>query len=69
MNKFGDNLRDINDLFNNKLSVQTILQTGMQLLSMLEELHSYGYVYNDLKPDNIVVGDLSLIEELRDIEA
>lgn len=29
MDKFGDSLREINDLFSNKFTIQTILQIGI----------------------------------------
>ena len=64
MDKFGDSLREIVDLFSNKFTVQTVLQIGLQLVSILESIHDLGFVYNDLKPDNILVGDLSLIAKL-----
>ena len=61
MDKFGDSLREIVDLFNNKFTVHTVLQIGLQLVSILENMHKLCFIYNDLKPDNILVGDLSLI--------
>lgn len=64
MDKFGDSLREIVDLFSNKFTVQTVLQIGLQLVSILESIHDLGFVYNDLKPDNILVGDMSLIAKL-----
>lgn len=32
------------------------MQIGIRLTTLLEKFHSLGYVYNDLKPDNICVG-------------
>jgi len=33
---------------------------GIQFISILEQVHSLGYVYNDIKPDNILIGNKAL---------
>lgn len=35
---------------------ENINKMGIQLLKIMKDLHSIGYTYNDLKPDNICVG-------------
>lgn len=41
---------------------------GINLLNLFESIHNNGYVYNDLKLDNILVGDKdSSIESLSKI--
>ena len=35
------------------------MQIGIQLTNLLEKFHSLGYVYNDLKPDNICIGNFT----------
>ena len=40
-------------------SCQTIWQIGIQITSLLEDLHKIGYIYNDLKPHNVCVGNYS----------
>ena len=65
MDKFGDNLRIIHDHMDDKFSIQTVLQAGVQLLSLIEHIHELGYVFNDLKPDNILVGDISLTDTVK----
>jgi len=32
---------------------------GIELISLLEKLHSIGYIHCDIKPDNIMIGDYS----------
>jgi len=39
-----------------RFSFSTTIQIGIQLMSLMEEFHSIGCVYNDLKLDNICVG-------------
>ena len=34
-----------------------VCQIGIQLIRALESLHEIGYIYNDLKLDNILVGN------------
>ena len=40
-----------------KFSLKTVCLIGIQVLEGLEKLHHIGYVHNDLKLDNILVGD------------
>jgi len=40
-----------------KFSYEQVNQIGVQLITLLEQVHSVGYVHADLKPDNILVGD------------
>ena len=40
-------------------SFQTVHQIGIQLITLLEQFHSIGYIYNDLKPDNICIGEFN----------
>jgi serine/threonine protein kinase len=37
--------------------LKTVCQIGIRLLQILEKLHRIGKIYNDLKLDNILVGD------------
>ena len=38
-------------------TLKTVCQVGIRLIELFEMLHSTGKVYNDLKLDNILVGD------------
>lgn len=40
-----------------KFSFNTVNLVGIQLITLLEQIHSIGYIYNDLKPDNICIGE------------
>jgi len=60
MDRLGDSLRKLHDKLGNEFTYKTIAQIGIQLVSALEEIHRLGYCYNDIKPDNILVGKLPL---------
>ena len=40
-----------------KFSHKTIYQLGIRLIDIFERIHDAGLIYNDLKLDNILVGD------------
>lgn len=49
------------DHFNLKskaFSEKTVMQIGIQLIDKLEAMHKCGYLFNDLKPNNILVGNV-----------
>jgi serine/threonine protein kinase len=39
------------------LSIKSIIHLGMEVMKILQKVHSSGYVYGDLKLDNILIGD------------
>ena len=41
-------------------SFEAVNQIGLALLTLLEQVHSVGFVYADLKPDNILIGNYDL---------
>lgn len=61
MPRKGDTLFSIVNKLKCKLSIQSIVSIGLQLLGSLEKMHGLGFVHNDLKPDNVLVGDVSWI--------
>ena len=42
---------------NRQLSKASIYNLGIQLLTILEQIHSSGYTFNDLKLDNLLIGN------------
>lgn len=60
MDKFGDSLRHVHESMDCSFSFKTTAQIGIQLVNILQTIHDYGYVFNDLKPDNILIGDIPL---------
>ena len=57
MQKFGRNLDSYFNQANMKFSHKTIYQLGIRLIDIFERIHDAGLIYNDLKLDNILVGD------------
>ena len=60
MPKFGRNLESLFAEHNYNFSDKTVYQLGIQLLRILEKIHQSGNTFNDLKLDNILVGDQNL---------
>lgn len=61
MDRLGDSLRNIHEKLCNKFSFKTAAQIGLQMVNVLEKVHDCGLVYNDIKPDNILIGDIEII--------
>ena len=40
------------------LSDANVISIGIKIMQLLEYVHKSGYIYNDLKPDNIIVRNL-----------
>jgi serine/threonine protein kinase len=66
MDRLGDSLRNIHEKLCNKFSFKTAAQIGLQMVNSLEKVHECGLVYNDIKPDNILVGDIEIIPIIDD---
>ena len=57
MERLGETLQYYIMKRNRGFSITTVCQIGHRLLNILEKVHQAGLVYNDLKLDNIMVGD------------
>ena len=60
MQRFGNTLEEFGHF-----SASQVVTVGVQLLTILQKLHSIGVVYNDLKWDNVCLennGDLHSIK-------
>ena len=66
MDGFGDSLREVHEDHCYKFSFKSTAQIGIQLIDLLKEVHKMGYVYNDLKPDNILVGNCPISWKAKD---
>ena len=61
---YSEAITCLNNVIDNSmtnLSRETVACLGVELISAIEAIHELGFVYNDFKPDNILVGDLSII--------
>jgi serine/threonine protein kinase len=57
MPRFGKNLDTVFEARKNRFSSKTIFMLGIKLVEIFELIHAAGFTYNDLKLDNIVIGD------------
>lgn len=57
MERLGKPLQDY--LISRKMgfSLNTVVQVGCRILQIFEQLHNLGKIFNDLKLDNIMIGD------------
>ena len=55
MPRLGVNLYDLFMERNKMFSRMQIYSLGIQLVNILEQVHSAGFVYNDLKLDNLML--------------
>ena len=56
MPRYGYNLEYIFNKMEHRLLKSSIYDIGLAILFNLEAVHKAGYVYNDLKLDNLMVG-------------
>ena len=54
--RYGNNLENYFASINCRLSKISVASLGLSVLSCFEKVHKAGFVYNDLKLDNIMVG-------------
>jgi serine/threonine protein kinase len=54
INLFGKSLQDLLDR-NQKISLKLVLQIGINILTILMQLHNNGFVHRDIKPENFLL--------------
>ena len=55
MPRYGIDLHKLFMLRKGQFTPQQICSLGIQLLNVFEQVHTAGYVFNDLKLDNILL--------------
>lgn len=53
MQKLG---KSFEELLSERMVVSDIVLVGVELLNIIERLHNIGFIHNDIKPDNIMIG-------------
>jgi serine/threonine protein kinase len=56
MPRYGYNLADYFHFKRKYMSKFSVLSVGLAMLDAFEKIHEAGYTYNDLKPDNVLMG-------------
>ena len=56
MPRFGYNLENYFEKYKNEISQESIYNLGIQIINILEKVHQAGFIYNDLKLDNLLIG-------------
>lgn len=57
MPRYGENLDNYYLSQGKNLSMKSILHLGMSLIQILEKVHESGFIYGDLKLDNVLFGN------------
>mgnify|MGYP006111802609 CR=1 FL=1 len=68
LERMGKTLEFYQMINRNKFSFTTVNLVGIQILTIFEEFHKIGYVYNDLKPDNVCVGIHQNVQSLKKLK-
>jgi casein kinase 1 len=58
MDLLGPNLEDMFELCQRRFSMKTVCMLATQMLTRVEAIHEKDLVYQDIKPDNFVIGRL-----------
>mmetsp|Transcript_38949 Transcript_38949/g.37281 ORF Transcript_38949/g.37281 Transcript_38949/m.37281 type:complete len:174 (-) Transcript_38949:32-553(-) len=57
--QLGSSLKEIVETRKKYLTLSSVCHIGIQMLERLEAIHKLGFIHQDIKPDNILVGSNS----------
>mmetsp|Transcript_9671 Transcript_9671/g.7308 ORF Transcript_9671/g.7308 Transcript_9671/m.7308 type:complete len:98 (+) Transcript_9671:216-509(+) len=56
MPRYGKSLKDLASCTKKSFSLWTVCQIGIQMVDRIQTMHDLGYLHQDIKPDNILIG-------------
>jgi serine/threonine protein kinase len=65
MDMLGPSLWDVWNYNSHSMSVEMVACIAIEAISILEKMHSKGYVHGDVKPENFLLGPCGTLEEKR----
>ena len=58
MQRLGPNVYDLLKQRGKLFSMKCLMTIGIQLVNLFEKLHQQGFIHNDLKPNNVLIGKI-----------
>ena len=63
MPKYGQDIECYFQNIGKNFSTASIIHLGLKVLDIIEAVHNSGFIYGDLKLDNILVGERDLLPD------